>query len=170
LDAPDQIDARLCISYLTIEAKGQIPRELRPKIGNRIYGCDDCLGVCPWNKFAQAAREVKLQARADLIAPPLAQLAAMAEADFRAFFSGSPVKRIGHARFLRNVLAAIGNSGDTTLAPLARARLGHASPLVRGMAVWALARLLPRDEFASLAARQEHEPDANVRAEWEFWA
>jgi epoxyqueuosine reductase len=168
LDAPHRIDARLCVSYLTIEAKGQIPRALREKIGNRIYGCDDCLRVCPWNKFAQTAREIKLQARADLIAPPLAKLAAMDEAEFRGFFSGSPVKRIGHARFLRNVLVAIGNSGEPRLAPLAAARLAHDSPLVRGMAVWALGRLLPRQEFATLAARTsacEEHPD--VRAEWE---
>jgi epoxyqueuosine reductase len=171
LDAPYQIDARLCISYLTIEAKGQIPRELREKIGNRIYGCDDCLAVCPWNKFAQEAREAKLSARRELVAPPLAELVAIDEAEFRAFFAGGPVKRIGHARFLRNVLVAIGNSGDISLAPLAEARLEHGSPLVRGMAVWALARLLPREEFLALAAaRLAHEPDAGVREEWEVLA
>ena len=165
LDA-GRIDARLCVSYLTIEAKAQIPKDLREKIGNRIYGCDDCLAACPWNKFAQTAREAKFLARADLVAPPLKKLAAMDEAEFRQKFSGNPVKRIGHARFLRNVLLAIGNSGDPSLAPLAQARLGHESALVRGMAVWALARLLPRDEFATLAARNHNEPDANVRAEW----
>ncbi len=168
LDAPYKIDARLCVSYLTIEAKGQIPRDLREKIGNRIYGCDDCLGACPWNKFAQMAREAKLQARADLLRPPLKELAALEEADFRQFFAGSPVKRVGSARFLRNVLVAIGNSGDETLAPLAEARLDHASPLVRGMAVWALARLLPREKFlARTAARREAETDAGVLREWE---
>jgi epoxyqueuosine reductase len=159
------MDARLCISYLTIEAKGQIPAKLREKIGNRIYGCDDCLAACPWNKFAQTARETKLQARADLIAPPLAELVAMDDAAFRQKFSGNPVKRIGHARFLRNVLLAIGNSGEAALAPLARTRLAHDSPLVRGMAIWALRRLLPRDEFATLAA-QTKESDPEVRAEW----
>ena len=162
------LDARRCISYLTIEDKGHIPRELREKIGNRIYGCDDCLAVCPWNKFAQLAHEAKLQARADLVAPPLADLVALDEADFRAFFAGSPVKRIGHARFLRNVLVAIGNSGDLGLAPLAEARLDHISPLVRGMAVWALHRLLPRNEFEKLAERRRaKEQDADVRAEWD---
>ena len=125
LDAPYRIDARLCVSYLTIEARGQIPRDLREKIGNRIYGCDDCLAVCPWNKFAQGAREAKLQARADLLRPPLAELAELDETTFRAKFAGGPVKRIGFARFLRNVLVAIGNSGDVSLAPLAEARLDH---------------------------------------------
>ncbi len=168
LDAPYQIDARLCISYLTIECKGQIPRALREKVGNRIYGCDDCLAVCPWNKFAQKAHEAKLQARADLVAPPLARLAAMDEAEFRAFFAGSPVKRIGHARFLRNVLVAIGNSGDFGLAPLAQARLDHISPLVRGMAIWALSRLAPREEFKRLAEQKRAgEQDASVRTEWD---
>jgi epoxyqueuosine reductase len=168
LDAPYRIDARLCISYLTIEAKGQIPRELRAKIGNRIYGCDDCLAICPWNKFAQEAREAKLQARAGLIAPPLAKLAAMDEAAFRAFFAGSPVKRVGHVRFLRNVLVAIGNSGDLGLAPLAQTRLDHISPLVRGMAIWALSRLLPRNEFKRLAEKKRAgERDASVRSEWD---
>ncbi|MBB4198653.1 epoxyqueuosine reductase [Rhodoblastus sphagnicola] len=163
-----KIDANLCVSYLTIEAKGQIPRDLREKIGNRIYGCDDCLAVCPWNKFAQQAHEAKFRARADLVAPPLTKLATMDEGEFRAFFSGNPIKRVGSARFLRNVLLALGNSGDVSLAPLAMARLGHESALVRGMAVWALARLLPRDEFATLAA-QNNEPDPSVRSEWGFY-
>jgi epoxyqueuosine reductase len=171
LDAPYRIDARACISYLTIEAKAQIPRQLRPKIGNRIYGCDDCLAVCPWNKFAQLAREVKLQARADLIAPPLAELAALDEARFRKFFAGGPIKRIGFARFLRNVLLAIGNSGDISLAPLAQTRLDDDSILVRGMAVWALSRLMSRENFLNLAAtRRAVESDALVRAEWEWGA
>jgi epoxyqueuosine reductase len=169
LDAPYQIDARLCISYLTIEAKVQVPRVLREKIGNRIYGCDDCLAACPWNKFAHEAREAKLQARADLIAPPLAELARLDEAAFRAKFAGGPVKRIGFPRFLRNVLLAVGNSGDLSLAPLAEARLGHESPLVRGMAIWALARLLSREKFSTLAeARGGMESDPDVRAEWEW--
>ena len=168
LDAPYKIDARLCVSFLTIEAKGQIPRALREKVGNRIYGCDDCLAVCPWNKFAQKAHEAKLLARADFCAPPLARLAALDEAEFRAFFAGSPVKRIGHARFLRNVLVAIGNSGDLGLAPLAEARLDHISPHVRGMAAWALSRLLPREKFKRLAEkRRAEEQDASVGAEWD---
>jgi epoxyqueuosine reductase len=167
LDAPYQIDARACISYLTIEARGQIPRRFREKIGNRIYGCDDCLAACPWNKFAQKAREAKFLARADLVAPPLAELAALDEADFRKKFAGGPVKRIGFARFLRNVLLAIGNSGDGTLAPLAEQRLDHPSPLVRGMAVWALSRLLSREKLLSLAGDCAEENDADVRAEWD---
>jgi epoxyqueuosine reductase len=166
--APYRLDARRCISYLTIEHRGQIPREFRTAIGNRIYGCDDCLAVCPWNKFAATAREAKLQARDDLIAPRLAMLASLEEASFRRFFSGSPVKRIGHARFMRNVLIAIGNSGDAELARIARDKLTHDSPLVRGMAVWALARLLPAAEFRSLApSHGASEPDASVRAEWD---
>ena len=115
--APYKLDARRCISYLTIENKGPIPREFRKAIGNRIYGCDDCLAVCPWNKFAQAGRETKLAARDELRAPALAELARLDDAAFRALFSKSPVKRIGRDRFVRNVLIAIGNSGDAALAP-----------------------------------------------------
>jgi epoxyqueuosine reductase len=166
--APYRLDARRCISYLTIEHRGQISREFRAAIGNRIYGCDDCLAVCPWNKFAAVSREAKLQARGDLIAPPLAMLASLDEAGFRTFFSGSPIKRTGHARFLRNVLVAIGNSGDPELAPIAQEKLAHESPLVRGMAIWALARLLPADRLREIA--QSHlidETDENVRAEWD---
>ena len=135
--APYRLDARRCISYLTIEHKGHIPVEFRTKIGNRIYGCDDCLAVCPWNKFAQIAREAKLTAREDLNSLRLVDLAGMSETEFRALFSGSPIKRIGHVRFLRNVLIAIGASGDAALAASARARLSHESPLVRGAAIWA---------------------------------
>jgi epoxyqueuosine reductase len=165
--APYRLDARRCISYLTIEHRGQIPREFRAAMGNRIYGCDDCLAVCPWNKFAADAREAKLQARDDLIAPPLAMLASLDDATFRTLFSGSPIKRIGNSRFLRNVLIAIGNSGDAALAPIAREKLTHDSPLVRGMAIWALARLLSAAEFRGLA--QDHaavEADESVRGEW----
>jgi epoxyqueuosine reductase len=166
--APYRLDARRCISYLTIEHRGQIPREFRAAIGNRIYGCDDCLAVCPWNKFAATAREAKLQARDDLVAPRLAMLASLDDANFRAFFSGSPIKRIGHARFLRNVLIAIGNSGDPTLADIAQEKLTHESPLVRGMAVWALARLVPAEEFRALArSRRANEPDESVHLEWD---
>ena len=139
--APFQIDARRCISYLTIEHKGSIPEEFRPLIGNRIYGCDDCLAACPWNKFASAAREMKLQPRADLMEPPLADLLALDDAAFRAFFSGSPVKRIGRNRFVRNCLIAAGNSDNPDLADHCRRLLGDTAPEVRAMAVWALSRL-----------------------------
>ncbi len=164
--APYRLDARRCISYLTIEHKGPIPREFRAPMGNRIYGCDDCLAVCPWNKFAQAGREAKLAARADLRAPPLADLARLDDADFRALFAKSPVKRTGRDRFVRNVLIAIGNSSDGTLAGEAERLLTDASPLVRGAAVWALGRLAP-ERLASLAARHRlAEGDAQVREEW----
>jgi epoxyqueuosine reductase len=163
--APYRLDARRCISYLTIENKGPIPREFREKMGNRIYGCDDCLAVCPWNKFASAAREITLAARQDLREPDLAELAALDDAAFRARFRKSPVKRIGRARFLRNVLVAIGNSRAPHLAASARALLTDESPLVRGAAVWALSRLLPAAELRAL--RQDAEPDADVRAEWD---
>jgi epoxyqueuosine reductase len=165
--APYRLDARRCISYLTIEHRGQIAREFRTVIGNRIYGCDDCLAICPWNKFAAVSREAKLRARDDLIAPRLAMLASHDEASFRTFFSGSPIKRIGHARFLRNVLIAIGNSDDRELASIAQEKLTHESPLVRGMAAWALARLLPADRFREIAELHfAHETDESVRAEW----
>jgi epoxyqueuosine reductase len=165
--APYQIDARRCISYLTIEHEGPIPRELRPLMGNRIYGCDDCLAVCPWNKFARAAQEPAFQPRAALAAPRLAELAALDDAAFRRLFSGSPVKRIGRDRFVRNVLIAIGNSSAPGLVAVVTPLLADTSPLVRAMAVWALARLA--DESALAEARQRHLPresDAAVRAEW----
>jgi epoxyqueuosine reductase len=165
--APYRLDARRCISYLTIEHKGHIAREFRRPMGNRIYGCDDCLAVCPWNKFAAAAAEPAFAPRAALTAPLLGDLAALDDAGFRQLFAGSPVKRTGRDRFVRNVLIAIGNSGETGLAGAARARLDDASPLVRAMAVWALARLLPRERFAALAAdRLAREDDEDVRAEW----
>jgi epoxyqueuosine reductase len=165
--APYRLDARRCLSYLTIENKGPIPREFRDKIGNRIYGCDDCLAACPWNKFASAASEAKLAARADLREPKLSDLLALDDAAFRAFFSGSPVKRIGRDRFIRNVLIATGNSGDASLTPVLRGLLGDASPLVRGAAIWALSRLLSDREFGELAATaSKTEPDAEVRQEW----
>jgi epoxyqueuosine reductase len=165
--APYQLDARRCISYLTIEHKGHIPEEFRVAIGNRIYGCDDCLAVCPWNKFARDAREAKLIARNDLSAPPLAELTALDETAFRARFAGGPVKRLGHVRFLRNVLIAIGNSGNAALAESASRHLGHASPLVRAMAVWALRQLLAPDAFAGLGrAAAAKEADPAVAAEW----
>jgi epoxyqueuosine reductase len=168
--APYRLDARRCISYLTIEHKGPIPRELRPLMGNRIYGCDDCLAVCPWNKFAVAGREAKLAAREVLRAPRLADLARLDDAAFRALFSKSAVKRIGRARFLRNVLIAIGNSGDAALAAEAERLLDDASPLVRGAAVWALRRLdrarLERIWLERSAVRRAGETDAEVVAEW----
>ncbi len=165
--APYKLDARRCISYLTIENKGPIPHEFRKAIGNRIYGCDDCLAVCPWNKFAQAGRETKLAARDELRAPDLAKLARLDDAAFRALFAKSPVKRIGRDRFLRNVLIAIGNSDDRALAAEAERLLDDDSPLVRGAAVWALARLLGQEEFSMLAADAiGTERDETVRAEW----
>ncbi|MBW8908194.1 MAG: tRNA epoxyqueuosine(34) reductase QueG [Mesorhizobium sp.] len=165
--APYRLDARRCISYLTIENKGPIPREFREKIGNRIYGCDDCLAACPWNKFAQAASEAKLSARDDLREPKLSELLTLDDAGFRAFFSGSPIKRIGRDRFIRNVLIAAGNSGDPSLALITRGLLGDASPLVRGAAIWALSRLLSDREFGDLAASAaEAEDDATVHEEW----
>jgi epoxyqueuosine reductase len=165
--APYQLDARRCISYLTIEHKGPIPRELRQAIGNRIYGCDDCLAVCPWNKFAQAGRQTRLAARAALRAPALAELAQLDDAGFRALFAKSAVKRIGRARFLRNVLIAIGNSGDATLAPAAERLLSDTSALVRGAAVWALGRLDRAQLCRRAAALRAAETDAEVAAEWD---
>jgi epoxyqueuosine reductase len=164
--APYRLDARRCISYLTIEHKGPIPRELRPLIGNRIYGCDDCLAVCPWNKFAQAGHETKLAARAELCAPRLAELARLDDAGFRALFTKSAVKRIGRARFVRNVLIAIGNSGDAALANEAERLLDDSSPLVRGAAVWALDRLDPARLERNRAGRRAVEADPDVAAEW----
>jgi epoxyqueuosine reductase len=140
--APFQLDARACISYLTIEHAGPIPEEYRAKLGNRIYGCDDCLAVCPWNKFAQEAREGALHAREQLKGPSLAELAGLDDAGFRALFAKSPVKRIGRDRFVRNVLYAIGNSGDAALLPSAQARLSDSSDVVRDAAAWAAGRLM----------------------------
>src|SRR4051812_34846686 len=164
--APYKLDARRCISYLTIENKGPIPSEFRKAMGNRIYGCDDCLAVCPWNKFAQVGREAKLSARRELREPALAELARLDDAAFRALFAKSPVKRIGRDRFVRNVLIAIGNSGETALAVEAERLLEDASPLVRGAAVWALAQLLSPEAFAAQARRAAAESDEVVRSEW----
>ena len=167
--APYKLDARRCISYLTIENKGPIPHEFRKAIGNRIYGCDDCLAVCPWNKFAQAGREAKLAARDELRAPALAKLARLDDAAFRGQFTKSPVKRIGRERFIRNVLIAIGNSNDRALAAEAERLLEDESPLVRGAAVWALSQLIGRAEFAALAvAALGTQTDEMVRAEWQL--
>lgn len=164
--APYQLDARRCISYLTIEHKGPIDREFRPLLGNRIYGCDDCLAACPWNKFASAANEVKLAAPPERVAPGLEELSALDDAGFRARFSGSPIKRIGRDRFVRNVVLAMGNSGDGRLVPALTRRLEDASPLVRGAAVWALAQLASAAELTKLARRHADEADAEVREEW----
>jgi epoxyqueuosine reductase len=164
--APYKLDARRCISYLTIENKGPIPREFRKAIGNRIYGCDDCLAVCPWNKFAQAGHEAKLSPREALRASELSALARLDDDAFRKLFSKSPVKRIGRDRFIRNVLMAIGNSNDRLLATEAERLLTDASPLVRGAAVWALSQLVSPDDFAKLAANAAGDTDETVRAEW----
>jgi len=160
---PYRLDARRCISYLTIEHKGPIPRELRPLMGNRIYGCDDCLAVCPWNKFAVKGRETKLAAREALRAPKLADLARLDDAQFRSVFAKSAVKRIGRNRFVRNVLIAVGNSGDAALAEEAQRLLDDGSPLVRGAAVWALSRLLPREKLVAL---KKPDADDSVCVEW----
>jgi epoxyqueuosine reductase len=162
---PYRLDARRCISYLTIEHKGPIPRELREKMGNRIYGCDDCLSVCPWNKFAVQGREARLAARDALRAPKLAELVRLDDATFRSVFAKTAIKRTGRDRFVRNVLIAIGNSGDVALGAEAERLLDDVSPLVRGAAVWALSRLVPRDEVAAMA-EQQNENDALVKAEW----
>ncbi|RWF98800.1 MAG: tRNA epoxyqueuosine(34) reductase QueG [Mesorhizobium sp.] len=165
--APYRLDARRCISYLTIENKGPIPREFREAIGNRIYGCDDCLAVCPWNKFASVAAEAKLAPRENLREPRLSELLLLDDATFRSFFSGSPIKRIGRDRFIRNALIAAGNSDDASLTPVARGLIDDGSPLVRGAAVWALSRLMERRDFAELAASAlQAEGDATVREEW----
>ena len=165
--APYQLDARRCISYLTIEHKGPIPREFRKAIGNRIYGCDDCLAVCPWNKFASESREQKLAAREENRVPSLAELSALDDAAFRFRFSKSPIKRSGRERFVRNVLIAIGNSAAPSLVPDVIARLDDASPLVRGAAVWAASQLMHAEEFAALKRKKASaETDASVSEEW----
>jgi epoxyqueuosine reductase len=164
--APYRLDARRCISYLTIEHKGQIPREFRPLMGNRIYGCDDCLAVCPWNKFAVTGREINLAAREALRTPRLAELARLDDGAFCALFAKSAVKRIGRARFVRNVLIAIGNSGDADLATEAERLLEDDSPLVRGAAVWALGRLDRGRLGVCAKGRRERETDPELKAEW----
>jgi epoxyqueuosine reductase len=164
--APYQLDARRCIAYLTIEHQGHIDAELRPGIGNRVFGCDDCLAVCPWNKFAETAQETRLALRDELDGLSLAELAGLDDAAFRALFAGTPVKRTGRDRFLRNVLIAIGNSGLPELADSATRQLDDASPLVRAMAVWALGRLAPSRAAALAPAALRAETDPQVRAEW----
>ncbi|MFN4209240.1 MAG: tRNA epoxyqueuosine(34) reductase QueG [Devosia sp.] len=164
--APFQLDARRCLAYLTVEHKGPIPVEFRAPMGNRIYGCDDCLAVCPWNKFASISREARLRARPELERPALAELVQLDDARFRALFAGSPIKRIGLARFLRNVLIAIGNSDDATLIPLVEARLDAEDALVRGAAVWALRRLAPARAAELSLAYRARESDSSVMGEW----
>lgn len=168
--APYQLDARRCISYLTIEHAGPIPREFRAAMGNRIYGCDDCLAACPWNKFAAAASESALFARAELKTPGLDELAALDDATFREIFSGSPVKRSGRGRFIRNVCVAIGNSGQPALAMHLVPLLADESPLVRGAAIWALARLDPARFAEEKARRRASEHDSTVAEEWDLGA
>ncbi len=164
---PYRLDARRCISYLTIEHKGHIPHEFRRPMGNRIYGCDDCLAVCPWNKYADRARETAFHARAELSAPRLTDLVQLDEAGFRELFAGSPIKRTGRDRFVRNCLIALGNTGNPDHAPLAEALLSDASPLVRAMAVWACGELMDTERFAALKAKhQPAEADRDVRTEW----
>jgi epoxyqueuosine reductase len=165
--APYRLDARRCIAYLTIEHAGPIPLEFRAAIGNRVFGCDDCLAVCPWNKFAAASRDAQLALREDTVAPPLAELAALDDAAFRRRFAGTPLKRTGRDGVVRNALIAIGNSGDAGLAEVAQARLSDDSPVVRGAAVWALRRLLDPARFAGLkAAHAGAERDPAVLGEW----
>lgn len=165
--APYRLDARRCISYLTIEHKGQIPKDFRTAIGNRIFGCDDCLAVCPWNKYAKAASEAKLAARMETTLPELAALLALDEAGFRAQFASTPVRRAGYERFLRNVLVAAGNSADMGLVDVIMPHLDHASGLVRGMAVWALGQLMDDADFMAMKAHYIGvETDADVAAEW----
>lgn len=166
--APYQLDARRCLAYLSIESKAHIPVEFRKPMGNRVYGCDDCLAVCPWNKFASAAREAKFAARVETDNPPIAELIAIDDRAFRERFAGTPVKRTGRDRIVRNALIAAGNSQDRTMIPLVEERLKDESELVRAMAVWALSQLADPDHFADLRkAYLLREADPDVRNEWE---
>lgn len=165
--APYRLDARRCISYLTIEHKGHIAEEFRAAMGNRIYGCDDCLAVCPWNKYASTARESAFHARDELKAPHLTDLAGLDDAAFRALFSGSPVKRVGRDRFVRNVLIAIGNSGSQSVPDIVTDLLADGSALVRAMAVWTLGRLAPGTALEHRPSHLEQERDPAVIAEWD---
>jgi len=163
-----ELDARRCISYLTIEHKGHIAREFRAPMGNRIFGCDDCLAVCPWNKFAQRSQEARLAARAETDNPSLHELLTLDDAEFRTRFAGTPIKRTGRDRFVRNVLIAAGNSNDVSLLPSVVSLLPDASPLVRAMAVWASAQLMEAPEFTKYRAKfMPGESNDQVRAEWE---
>lgn len=165
---PYQLDARRCLAYLTIEYHGHIAPEFRAPLGNRVFGCDDCLAVCPWNKFAATAREMRFMARPETANPPLSDLIAMDDREFRSRFAGTPVKRTGRDRVVRNALIAAGNSENRALVPLIIARLSDESALVRAMAVWALSRLADKDEVAAHAARlRPRERDHHVISEWE---
>ncbi len=165
---PYRLDARRCISYLTIEHKGVVPREFRSAIGNRIFGCDDCLAICPWNKFASQANEQKLAAKVGTDLPPLDQLLLLDDAMFRRQFAGTPVRRAGYDRFMRNILTAAGNSDDKTLVPLVRTYLGHQAVVVRAMAVWALSQLLDQHGWTALKHHYlPAEADDTVRTEWD---
>jgi epoxyqueuosine reductase len=166
--APYRLDARRCISYLTIEHKGVIDRSFRHAIGNRIFGCDDCLAICPWNKFASLAKEQKLAAKAGTDLPPLADLLCLDDTGFRQFFAGTPVRRVGYERFLRNVLIAAGNSGDVDLMSLITPFLDHSSALLRAMAIWAVRQLADDDIWQRLRdAYLPNERDQSVRHEWQ---
>ena len=165
--APYQLDARRCLSYLSIEHHGPIPREFRKAMGNRIYGCDDCLAVCPWNKFASTARDAAFHPRPELVGPLLSELASLDDRAFRDIFAGSPIKRIGRDRFVRNVMIAIGNSGATGLLPACKDRITDASPLVRGAAVWALGALSPEAFELERVRRRAAETDLDVCEEWD---
>jgi epoxyqueuosine reductase len=164
--APFKLDARRCLAYLTVEHKDHIPLEFRAPMGNRIYGCDDCLAVCPWNKFASVSREARLRAREELERPALADLVRLDDAGFRTLFAGSPIKRIGLSRFLRNVLIAIGNSDDPSMLSLVEARLEDEAAIVRGAAIWALRRLAPQRADALKLAYLPGESDSSVALEW----
>jgi epoxyqueuosine reductase len=166
--SPYQLDATRCISYLTIEHKGHIATEFRAAMGNRIYGCDDCLAVCPWNKFAERSGDPALLPRVELTAPRLTDLVQLDDAGFRELFRGSPIKRIGRDRFVRNVLIALGNCGDPAVRPVVEQRLNDDSPLVRAMAVWALGRLATAADFVRLRGNHyDVEREAEVRREWD---
>ena len=166
--APYQLDARRCLAYLSIEHQGHIAEEFRKPMANRVFGCDDCLAVCPWNKFAETTREARFHPRAETDNPPLRELLVLDDAAFRLRFAGTPVKRTGRDRFVRNVLIAAGNSGDPGLLPLIEPLLADASPLVRAMAVWAVGQLAEPERFAALAARHvPRETDAAVAREWQ---
>jgi len=165
--APYQLDARRCIAYLTIEHRGLIAEEFRKPMGNRVFGCDDCLAVCPWNKFAETSADTKQRLREEADHPPLGRLLALDDAGFRKRYAGTPIKRTGRDRFVRNVLIAAGNSGDEALLPAVEQLLSDASPLVRAMAVWAIRQLAPADRCAGLrATHAARERDGEVRAEW----
>lgn len=164
--APFRLDARKCLAYYSVEHKGQIPEEFRKPMGNRVFGCDDCLAVCPWNKFARQASDDKLAAREAIQSAQLSDMLALDDAGFRSFFAQTPVKRLGSARFLRNCLVAAGNSGDATHLPAIHRLMHHQSPLVRGMAVWALRQLAAQEADTLRDAALAAEPDPEVKAEW----